>query len=362
MNEYYQAIIVLSMASMAIMIFIVCGNTSLSGVIRKKFVVLMAGIIVCAAAEWGALALEGAAPATRTVHILLKMLELSIAPAAGYLSASLLGLRGRREKLLTGILLVHAALEVLSARFGFIFYVDAENYYHHAGCYWIYVLVYLLVIIFLTIEAAVAVRNYQYGQRYILPIIMVFLITGLAIHIVNGAIRTDWLCMAMTCMMFYIFYTEVTQQTDVMTLLLNRRSYESQLNSLETRAAILFFDVDNFKEINDHYGHQVGDQCLAAIGEEIKKAYSLHGRCYRIGGDEFSVIATKKLKDVEKWNSDFYAQMAKRRKFVTWLPNVSVGYVIHDPDRETVEEAVKAADDRMYKNKENNKKKLAGTR
>ena len=50
------------------------------------------------------------------------------------------------------------------------------------------------------------------------------------------------------------------------------------------------FDVDDFKQINDRYGHIQGDLCLAGIAECIKKSYANFGYCYRIGGDEFCVL------------------------------------------------------------------------
>ena len=53
---------------------------------------------------------------------------------------------------------------------------------------------------------------------------------------------------------------------------------------------LIVFDVDNFKQVNDCYGHLQGDACLAAIAACLKKAYARCGYCYRIGGDEFCVL------------------------------------------------------------------------
>lgn len=80
--------------------------------------------------------------------------------------------------------------------------------------------------------------------------------------------------------MVYILYSELTQKIDTLTRLLNRRSYESRLASLRGHAVIYYFDVDEFKSVNDTFGHGVGDAVLAEVGY-----------CYRIGGDEFCVIA-----------------------------------------------------------------------
>ncbi len=67
---------------------------------------------------------------------------------------------------------------------------------------------------------------------------------------------------------------------------------------------LVVFDVDDFKQINDRYGHMKGDLCLADIAECIKKAYASFGYCYRIGGDEFCVI-TEKRRQREECKQEF---------------------------------------------------------
>ena len=53
---------------------------------------------------------------------------------------------------------------------------------------------------------------------------------------------------------------------------------------------LIVFDVDDFKHVNDVYGHVKGDLCLSVIANCIKGAYAQYGYCYRIGGDEFCVL------------------------------------------------------------------------
>ena len=74
---------------------------------------------------------------------------------------------------------------------------------------------------------------------------------------------------------------------------------------------LIVFDLDNFKYINDTYGHQAGDQCLKVIAECLKKAYSRYGNCYRIGGDEFVFLSTVSDSEKEflKLQRDFEASL-----------------------------------------------------
>ena len=52
----------------------------------------------------------------------------------------------------------------------------------------------------------------------------------------------------------------------------------------------MFIDIDNFKGINDTYGHMIGDKILARIAKKIKACLRLHDTAYRFAGDEFTVI------------------------------------------------------------------------
>jgi len=86
-------------------------------------------------------------------------------------------------------------------------------------------------------------------------------------------------------------------QFDPLTNLYNRRSLDIALNNtLENidqanqDAYLLFFDVDDFKKINDDKGHSFGDQVLVELGEYTKKIVSDQGIVARWGGDEFAVI------------------------------------------------------------------------
>jgi diguanylate cyclase (GGDEF)-like protein/PAS domain S-box-containing protein len=86
--------------------------------------------------------------------------------------------------------------------------------------------------------------------------------------------------------------------TDVLTGLHNRRSFNETLNKELSRAmrdkkmlGFAMLDIDYFKQYNDHYGHQKGDEVLRAIGQTLKQTLGRSSDfCYRLGGEEFGVI------------------------------------------------------------------------
>ncbi len=95
---------------------------------------------------------------------------------------------------------------------------------------------------------------------------------------------------------------------DSLTKLLNRSSFNrkfeamlSQAQKNDSKIALFFIDVDRFKEINDRYGHDVGDKILVALARRLLNSVKKDDVMGRIGGDEFVLIAKniKNIKDVD---------------------------------------------------------------
>jgi diguanylate cyclase (GGDEF)-like protein len=96
-----------------------------------------------------------------------------------------------------------------------------------------------------------------------------------------------------------IRYLESLSVTDEMTGLLNRRGFELELSRALARARrknetglLVMCDLDNFKAINDTYGHPAGDAILRAVGKVLKRNTRESDYVARVGGDEFAIIMT----------------------------------------------------------------------
>ncbi|NQD35898.1 GGDEF domain-containing protein [Permianibacter sp. IMCC34836] len=80
--------------------------------------------------------------------------------------------------------------------------------------------------------------------------------------------------------------------SDALTGLGNRRTLRQVLASArDTGASIVFFDLDNFKQINDEYGHQIGDDCLKDFASALQHSFRPTDHIIRYAGDEFVVVA-----------------------------------------------------------------------
>jgi diguanylate cyclase (GGDEF)-like protein/PAS domain S-box-containing protein len=150
---------------------------------------------------------------------------------------------------------------------------------------------------------------------------------------------------------------------DPLTGLANRLLFEERLGHAirqavrhQERMAVLYFDLDGFKAINDRLGHQVGDQLLEAIGRRLNGRLRKSDTLSRRGGDEFTVLVENlgDLAEIQAIAEDILRQMAK--PFA--LPSgheintgCSIGIALFPDDSEEAQELVRCADLAMYRAK-----------
>lgn len=147
--------------------------------------------------------------------------------------------------------------------------------------------------------------------------------------------------------------------TDLLTGLPNRYMLNYQLaDSIQSaqqqqhQLALLFLDLDNFKEINDTLGHDTGDDLLRKVAERIKRWLAEDGQVARQGGDEFTIMLVEQAA-IEQINQrcDGLAELLRKpyqvdqnRLYIT----VSIGIAIYPEDGRTVEDLLKSADQAMF--------------
>ncbi|KWX57751.1 bifunctional diguanylate cyclase/phosphodiesterase [Mycobacterium sp. NAZ190054] len=88
---------------------------------------------------------------------------------------------------------------------------------------------------------------------------------------------------------------------DALTGLPNRILFAQRLDEAMThgRFVLIFVDIDDFKEVNDRFGHAAGDELLCAVGERLKRCVSDGDTLARIGGDEFAILILGEVEQLE---------------------------------------------------------------
>jgi len=130
-------------------------------------------------------------------------------------------------------------------------------------------------------------------------------------------------------------------------------------NSLRANrsAALVFIDIDHFKEINDRFGHAVGDQVLLRITRDITKRLRKTDTLIRYAGDEFLLVLShvKSRADIDGLLDTLAAQISSPLQLEngdTVSAGISMGVVVAPEDGGSYEELLKRADVAMYRAKE----------
>ncbi len=150
---------------------------------------------------------------------------------------------------------------------------------------------------------------------------------------------------------------------DVLTKLANRIQFESYLKSSiescrrnDTKLALFFIDVDKFKDINDTYGHAVGDEMLKTIAKRLEQSIRKEDFIARLGGDEFVLVIkdVKNERDIlnlaNKINENVKSQIEIDDK--VFFMSLSIGISIFPEHGKNSQDLIKFADVAMYETKE----------
>ena len=205
----------------------------------------------------------------------------------------------------------------------------------------------------------------------------------------NGEVYPEWLAISsirdpqgnilMYTAMFrdlserYRYEQKIKHQAlhDPLTELPNRRFFHEKLSAaiagtqqLANRFALIYLDLDGFKQVNDSLGHEAGDQVLRVTAERLLHCVGDQGTCFRMGGDEFAVLLKVADKDETTLAKNiagliladvrnpigFAAEMA--------IVGTSIGIAVFPIDGQDAESILVAADRRMYAAKRSGRNRI----
>lgn len=153
---------------------------------------------------------------------------------------------------------------------------------------------------------------------------------------------------------------------DGLTKLSNARAFEQILSAERERlvrydrvVSLVYFDLDNFKQVNDRHGHAAGDELLKIVGELILRGIRQVDSGARLGGDEFALVLPETgaagAEMVARRIAENIVSAARERN---WPVTCSMGCVTFESAPPSIDEMTRAADAAMYRAKHGGKNRI----
>jgi diguanylate cyclase (GGDEF)-like protein len=153
---------------------------------------------------------------------------------------------------------------------------------------------------------------------------------------------------------------------DPLTLVENRRAFlesagraKSFSDRYDIPLSLAYIDLDNFKQLNDRFGHTTGDHALVAVAAGIRRALRPTDAVARIGGDEFAVLLpATDYETASRIVRRVRSELDQTMKEKGWPVTFSIGLVSFSPPIASVSQMIQAADEAMYTAKSEGKDRL----
>ena len=186
-------------------------------------------------------------------------------------------------------------------------------------------------------------------------------LVGISLQLMFYGLSLIFSSTSISILIIYLNIQNRDLERDYLTGLYNRMELDKFLsckfkNSSKLWGALMI-DIDDFKKINDNYGHITGDKAIIRTSEIIKNSFHADDFISRFGGDEFVVIVDiKEERDLDKVAARLQTKFDdyNKRKENPYLLSVSIGSSIYDKDKyKNSDEFIHFIDSIMYKNKGN---------
>jgi diguanylate cyclase (GGDEF)-like protein len=381
----YITVSVICIIALIIGIFNLTENELFSKRKKEKFIGLALIIILEIVLDTVSFEIDGKVNYLE-IYKSIKILEFIIAPMMPMLLASIVSRKTFWKKIKYSffiLLTVNIITQLVTIYEPFIFTISEEAVYTRTLYTKIYICILLISLILLIVSAYNSYMTLATKVNITLVSSYLYMVLGMVIRLYNDKSNADWLCICFGYFIFLLDFSNRYLKIDSLTSLLNRRAFDYRLAKTNYSTALIIIDANNFKSINDTYGHQSGDWTLSKIAEIILEVYGKIAYCYRIGGDEFCIILkpnmleelTKKTANYDNYKmiKDLMAKLDERINEIakengTLKYGVSQGFGLYYSlleypssavDYKSIKDVYKIADERMYKAKAEFKKRLA---
>lgn len=259
----------------------------------------------------------------------------------------------------------NAALTVLTQFFGWYYTIDAGNIYHRGPLFWLPATI--TIVLLLCTYAMLAANRMNIERKYYRTLVFFAVppLACIALQILFYGMSLMLNSVALSILIVYFNIQNGSMYIDYLTGVNNRKKLELHLkeringSSGKSTFSAILVDLDNFKAINDTYGHAVGDEALETAAKLLKSCLRHNDFVARFGGDEFYIILDiSDESGLESAVERLEACIAKHNEHSSkpYSISFSMGYAVYDPStRMKADEFQKRLDSLMYENKRANK-------
>jgi diguanylate cyclase (GGDEF)-like protein len=269
--------------------------------------------------------------------------------------------RLRKRWYYTQPLIFIAVLLLISTFTNFIFSIDSAGQYQRGpGIPLILGMNFTVILatIFITVKQRKSIEKKDFPVIVLFGIIPIF---GGILQTLTYGVAILWNSVAMSVIFIYIFLETQKEIRDYLTGLLNRQQIDelilTRILDVDKKGgfSLIMLDMDDFKLINDKYGHTEGDRALIRLSEILQDTVKKIDRVARFGGDEFIILLeedrTEKILEV----IDRIRESMKNENSVNERPydlSVSIGYSIYSQnENKNLQELLHSVDQKMYLDK-----------
>lgn len=270
----------------------------------------------------------------------------------------------RTKKLSYPLLMINAIniiMVILTQFFGLYYYIDRANIYHRGPFFLVgpIITVFILTIAFILIF----VNRKKIEKKYYFALLFFSLppLIALVLQVRFYGLSLMLNALVISILIVFLNIQNRSIYTDYLTGVNNRRKLQMymknkvQTSSREKTFAAIMIDLNDFKLINDSYGHDIGDNALQTTVELLNGSIRSKDFIARYGGDEFWIVLdTSDINCLEDIIDRILASFKKfnQSKIKPYRLEISCGYGIYDYDSNmSLEEFQKHIDNLMYENK-----------
>ncbi len=265
-------------------------------------------------------------------------------------------------------LVANLAVALLSLKYDLVFTINGDNMYHRGPHFWLVGALcysYFLYYIYYALKNRKRMLHHEFEVFFagVLPTVL----AGIVQSMFQGLVLI-WPAATFTMLIFYQSILIRQANTDHLTGLANRRRFDNQLKAAlesdDIKTALILIDIDNFKSINDRYGHLMGDRALEAVGGALARGTRKTDLVARVGGDEFAMLAeVMEPQDLDRIVARVREnlRLINQRQLFPFAIEASVG--VGCCDRHSglcADEFMKLIDNRMYEEKRANQRRTRG--